>query len=604
MTEPRHEGMLTARERAEAGRLWEALRRSSPAATRRELLRWSAIAAGAVATARFGIAEHSAAAAPALQDAAVVQGAEIVVPFDSFGQSVTLDPHRSSDYGGFWVMYPNVWAGLLGYDENGRVVRDLASDAVVSQDGLTYTFTIRDDAAYTSGNPVVAADFVASWTRALDPANISPMASFMQHVVGFADYTGGDTSAALGFAAPDDRTVVVTLSEAVNFFPSYMASFVWAVVDPAILEAAGDQNFVLNGAGAGPWQFTAYELDVQFEMTPNPNYYGGPNPSLTKITWPILSGPDAAREALDRYRNDEVISADVPLSLKTEVDADSTLAAELIVLDQAPGSIRSLAMDFLQPPFDDVRVRRAFALAFDRDRYAEIYENTWVPTSVFTPPVVTEIAGYTPPPGLSGSLDEAAQLLTDAGYANPDDMPDVTFYLPAEESDAERDRVKAVLGMLGENLGVTLLFDGSKTQAEIDQIRADAGGNQFDIIWWQNVADTPHLLSEVFRPDSPYMQGVFNWSPDLEASGDFDPGTDAQTFAGLMDQADVEPDPDARNDLYQQGEELVLNNAVYIPIANWTPMFVQKPALQGTRQGSWTGRLPILFDSAVVVVQQ
>jgi len=604
MAAPRHEGQAEARgwERAERDALWRTLRGSSRTASRRDLLRWSAIVAGAAATARLGIGP-SATAVAARQDAPIVTEAEIVVPFDAYGYAVTLDPHRSADYGGFWVLYPNVWAGLLGYDEIGRVVRDLAADAVVSDDGLTYTFTLRPDVVYASGNPVVAEHFVASWRRALDPANLSPMAAFMAPVRGVADLLAGQADAELGFSAPDDQTVVVELAEPINYFPSYMASFVWAVVDPAVLESAGQENFVLNGAGAGQWQFSEYELDTSFAMTPNPNYVGEPNPSIVSIQVPILTGPTAAREALDLYIAGEAALADVPLSLKQEVEADPALAAEIVQLDQNPGSVRSLAMDFNQPPFDDVRVRRAFALGFDRQRYAEIYEETWTPTTSFTPPVVTELAGYTPPPGIETDVEAGRALLAEAGYPNGEGLPEITFYLPTEESEAETDRVRAVLDMLGRNLGVTLLFDSSRSLEALEALRQENGGRQIDIIWWQNVTNTPHLMSEVFRPDSPYMAGFFNWSPDLEPSGEFDPGAAAAQFADLMAQADVEQDPDRMNELYAEGEELVLTNAVYIPIANWIPMFVQKPWLVGTRQGTWTGRLPVRFDAAVVVVE-
>ncbi len=603
MSAPRHEGQADAWQRGQRERdaLWRTLRASSRTANRRDLLRWSAVVAGAAATARLGIGP-SANAASARQDAPIVADAEIVVPFDAYGQAVTLDPHRSADYGGFWVLYPNVWAGLLGYDETGRVVRDLAEDAV-SDDGLTYTFTLLPDLLYASGNPVLAEHFVASWQRALDPANLSPMVTFMTPVRGVADLLAGQADAELGFSAPDERTVIVELAEPINYFPSYMASFVWAVVDPAVLESAGQENFVLNGAGAGQWQFSDYELDTSITMTPNPNYVGEANPSIASIQIPILTGPTAGREALDRYIADEAVSADVPLSLKQEVEADPTLAAELVRLDQNPGTVRSLAMDFNQPPFDDVRVRRAFGLAFDRDRYAEIYEGTWSPTTSFTPPVVTELSGYQPPVGIETDIEAAVALLAEAGYPNGEGLPEITFYLAAEESEAETDRVRSVLDMLGRNLGVTLLFDNTRTLEALEALRQDTGGRLLDIIWWQNVTETPHLLSEVFRPDSPYMAGVFNWSPELEPVGDADPGAAAAEFADLMAQADVEQDQGRWNELYAQGEELVLSNAVYVPIANWIPMFVQKPWLRGTRQGPWTGRLPVRFDAAVVVVE-
>jgi ABC-type transport system substrate-binding protein len=587
----------------ERQRLMRALTAATPNPTRRDFLRWSAIVAGAAATAQHGIIAAAPQRAPLIQDAPIVEGAEISVPFDAYGQPITLDPHRSADYGGFWVMYPNVWGGLLRYDEFGRIALDLAEQAVRSQDGLRYTFTIREGVKYASGNSVVAADFVASWNRALDPANLSPMVAFMQPLRGFDAWIAGEPDAELGFSADDERTVVVELAEPVNYFPSFLAAFVWAVVDPAILEAAGEENFVLNSAGTGPWEFTAYERDTRFVMEPNPNYYGAVSPSLTRINWPVFNGPDAARAALDLYQNENAASADVPMSLLPDVEADATLAAELIRLDTSQANVRSLAMDFRQPPFDDVRVRRAFGMAFDRDRYAEIYAGTWTPSAVFTPPVVRELSGYEPPEGFPFDPEQARALLAEAGFPEGQGLPEIIYYHPTGDAETELERVSAVLQMFTDNLGVQITLDDTRSQAEIDDLIAETGGLQFAIMWWQTVTDTPFLLSDVFRPDSPYMAGIFNWSPDLEPIGG-DPGAAAASFGDLVAQANIELDATVRNDLYRQAEALVLDNAVYVPIANWVPMFVQKPWLQGTRQGPWTGRLPILFDQDVVVLAE
>jgi oligopeptide transport system substrate-binding protein len=605
MMDSRLERGLAPQERTEARRLWQTLNASTPRPTRRDLLRWSAITAGAFTTAHQGIVTAAPARTPRLllQDAPIVEGAEITVPFDAFGQAITLDPHRSADYGGFWVMYPNVWGGFLRYDELGRIALDLAEKIVRSQDGLRYTLTIREGAKYASGNPVLAEHFIASWNRALDPANLSPMVAFMEPLRGFSAWINGEDGAELGFRAEDERTVVVEVEAPLTYFPSFMASFVWAVVEPQAIADFGEQDFVLNSAGTGPWQFVEYQLDTQFVMEPNPNYFDALSPSLARISWPVFNGPDAALSALDLYRNEDASSADIPLSLISDVEADPALSAELVRLDSSQATIRSLAMDFGQPPFDDVRVRRAFGLALDRDRYAEIYAGTWTPAAVFTPPVVNELSGYVSPDPFPFDPEQGRALLAEAGYPDGQGLPEIIFYQPSGESDAELERVRAVLQIFEENLGVLVTLDNSRTQDEINELIAETGGLQLAIMWWQTVTDTPFLLSDVFRPDSPYMDGVFNWSPDLEAIGG-DPGAAASQFAELVAQADVELDSARRNDLYRQAEALMLENAVYVPIGNWVPAFVQKPWLRGTRQGPWTGRLPILFDKDVVVVEQ
>ena len=249
-------------------------------------------------------------------------------------------------------------------------------------------------------------------------------------------------------------------------------------------------------------------------------------------------------------------------------------------------STRSIAMDFNQPPFNDVRVRRALALAIDRAGWAnDIWEGTWTPTAVFTPPVVNLNEGYQPPAGIDQNVDQAKQPLTDAGFKDGAGMPPITFYEPSEDLDDDKARWKAFFDAIKTAVGITITQDTTKTFAEITQLQTDNGGRQFDIAWWWTVTDTPHLLSDVFASGSPYMKGVFNWNSSLAKSGDFDPGADSKSFDDLVQKADVELDQAKRNDLYKQAEELALKNAVYIPIGNWVQMYVQKPWIQGTKQG-------------------
>lgn len=605
----KHAGRPTEAERRELDQLFDTFRRTSPGGTRRDFMRWSAIAVGALATARFGIDSAAAGSATPVrairryQDAEIETNATISVPLDPYGQAVTLDPHRTVNWGPFWVLFPNVWGGLVRFDELGKVQLDLAESYTVNDAGTIYTFKIRPDAKYANGKQVVAADFIASWKRALDPKQPSPMASFMAQVKNYTRYTS-KKSKNIGFTAVDDSTVEIELAKPYSFFLSYLAAFVWSVVDPAVIDDKGDDAFPLADAGTGPWRFTEFDAATQVVLEPNENYYGGNSPSITKIVWPFVTGPSAASTALNLYKQNEAISADVPLSLKSSVERDPDLSKELITIEPS-GSTRSIAMDFKQPPFNDVRVRRAVALAVDRDAWAnDIWEGTWAPAEVFTPPVVSAMSGYEAPDGLGTNVDDAKKLLEDAGFPNGEGLPPITYYEPSEDSDDEKARWKTFLDSIASAIGVTVDHDTSRSFDQIQDLQKDNGGRQFDIVWWWNVTETPHLMSEVFSSDSPSMKGVFNWTEGLEKSGDFDPGADSTEFDSLVKKADVEQDAEKRNDFYRQAEELVLKNAVYIPLGNWKQMFVQKPWVQGTRQGPWTGRIPVLFDKDVVVLKQ
>jgi len=194
-------------------------------------------------------------------------------------------------------------------------------------------------------------------------------------------------------------------------------------------------------------------------------------------------------------------------------------------------------------------------------------------------------------------------LLEDAGFKDGVGLPPITYYEPTEDTDEEKARWKSFLDTYTNDLGVEITHDTSKSVDDIEQLRQDNGGTQFDLVWWWNTTETPYLLSQVFSSSSPYMKGYFNWDDSAAAQGDLKPGDDSKAFDELVKKADVEQDVETRNDDYKQAEDLVLKNAVCVPLANWVQQFVQKPYLQGTKQGPWTGRIPVWFDKDVVVLK-
>ena len=531
-------------------------------------------------------------------------GVELSLPWKTFGTGVVIDPHRAPNWGPFWYLLPFAYGGLVQFDESAVIQPDLAESWEKSEDGLTYTFHLREDAKFASGRDVVADDFVYSWKRALDPENPSPMLHFMEHLKGQKEYTEGTADEIEGVKVIDAKTLELTLTKPYNFFLSYLGTFVWDIIDREAVEEFGE-DFASHPSGTGPWTITTIDPQLVVEMEPNENYYGGVNPSISKLSFQVLVGPQADNTALNLFKSGETAFTDLPIALLDAVKQDSDLNENLFTIDPS-GSIRSLAMNFKLAPFDDVRVRRAFGHAIDRETFGEvIWRGTWVPANIYTPKVVLNSdPGYDPPEEETPTFDpeKGKQLLADAGYPNGEGLPEIRWYVSSESASDEINRWQAFVNMFKEHLGVEVVMDTSLTQDQITTKQSEEG-IQMAEWWWGNITETPQLISEVFRTDAPYNASGVQWQADIPAKGGYDPGADAKKFDELMAQADIEQDIDKMNDLYRQGETLVLKNAVYVPIANLVPHLLVQPWIRNMRIGWWNFSAPSRFEPDVVVVK-
>ncbi|HYI23860.1 MAG TPA: hypothetical protein VD767_00485, partial [Thermomicrobiales bacterium] len=197
--------------------------------------------------------------------------------------------------------------------------------------------------------------------------------------------------------------------------------------------------------------------------------------------------------------------------------------------------------------------------------------------------------------------DQASSLLEEAGFDPIENAPIVTYYQPADAPAAEIEQHAALLAMIEENSGLAIVHDTTLTASQIAALQGDNGGRQFDIVWWWTVTDTADLLRTIGQSESPYMAGWFNWSAQLEGVDDQTPGDAAAAFNQLIVDASESVDPEGQNSSWQEAERLMIENAVYVPLGHWVQRFVQKPWLVGTRQGPWSGRIPVRFDEQVVI---
>lgn len=570
--------------------------------SRRDLLRSSS-----VITAAAALGVHPVVASPRpsrpgrpLSQEDPATDVTLHLPFNPFGQPVTVDPHLTVNWGPFWVMLPYTWAGLLRFDENGAVEPDLADSVTPNEDGTVWTATLREGVAFANGDPILAEHFVASWRRALDLTRLAPMARFMAPVSGFDAYVAGE-SQDIGFRAVDERSIEITLDEPLSHFPAYLATFVWAVMHPGYIQPEEDVEIALADASAGAWRITEFDDTSRILMTPNEFYWEAPSPSITAINWHIAPGAGTDQAILDLYLADEIAIADLPSSLFEAAGADASIAEEIVTIEDHASTL-AISLDFRQPPFDDVRVRRAIAHAIDKEQWAnEIEQGAYVPATSFTPPVLAEIAGYEAPEGVAYAPDQVSGLLSDAGL-DPETMEqEIISFQPATDSVAAMERRGRLLELISEATGIQITHDTNLTREQITALRQDEGGLPLDVVQWWLDSDTPSILA-IAAQESEFNAGWFNWEPGLEETGEFTPGEDAATFNELIAEAFATLDQETRNGLYREAEELLLRNAVLIPLGYWVQRFVQKPWLQGTRQGPWSGSTPVRIDENVIVV--
>jgi oligopeptide transport system substrate-binding protein len=326
-----------------------------------------------------------------------------------------LDPARATLPDEFFIIRA-LSEGLLIPDPAGGAPLPAAAGRFdVSADGLTYTFHLRD-ARWSNGEPVTADDFVASYRRVLTPATAAPKADLFFAVKNARAFLRGELAdfTAVGFAAPDPRTLVVTLAQPNPRFPLYAASGPWIPVNPRVVEKFGrawtqPANFV----GNGPFTLAEWRPQQRIVVRKNPAYHGAAGVRLDALQFLRFDNDDTEERTFRTGQLDVTMS--VPFTKL------ATYAREHPAeLHRAPlAETRFLSFNTQRPPLADARVRRALALALDRARLVErVTRGGQEPAVRFLPPALAP-AGAPPADDRTG----ARALLAAAGFAGGKNFP-------------------------------------------------------------------------------------------------------------------------------------------------------------------------------------
>jgi oligopeptide transport system substrate-binding protein len=470
------------------------------------------------------------------------------------GELPTLDPALVRDANSSFLAH-QLFRGLVRLDSNLNAVPDLAERIAVSDDGLTYTFTLRPDLTFHDGTPLDAEAVRYSLERATDPALAGgngaslPGATYLGDILGAADKLAGRNASLAGLRVLDARTVEIRLGAPKIPFLMKLSYPVAAIVDAATVRAGG-ADWARTPNGSGPFRL-ARLAEGQIELRRFEHFYAGA-PRLERVT--LLYG-EAAGSPMNLYEAGKIDSTRVPLSSIDRVLAtNSPLHAELTVTPTL--SLTYIGFNVTRPPYDDPATRRAFAQAVDRERLITV------------------------------GLDGKATL---AGGIVPATMPGgpwVGRVLP-HDLDAARAALAARPGGAGSVGGGRIYGADGQLAVSLRKVYARDLGvavEAIDVPW-------PTYLAGLSARDYPAF--ALTWVadyPDPEnflallfgtGSGENHTGYSNPAVDALLSAAAGERDPTRRRDLYLQAQQLILDDAVVIPCYYSTDYTLIKPYVRG-----------------------
>lgn len=479
----------------------------------------------------------------------------------------TMDPALNSAVDG-GNMLLHAFECLLVVGEDGTLQPGQAETWETSEDGLTWTFHLRDGLKWSDGTDLTANDFVYSWKRVCDPEVAAPYAeTVLSMVKGYDDAIKGDIDA-LAVTAPDDNTLVVELSNPCTYFGSLAAFATLSPVQQATIETNGDawavasETYVSNG----PFYMTEWVPGSHITFSKNPNYWNADAIKLDRLKFMLIEDSNAAYSA---YQTGEVLMIkDVPteeipsLTGTDEFHVEPIIGTYYVVLNQN------------EEVFQDEKVREALNLAIDREYVANtLMQGTYSPASNFIGPGWVDTdgtefvdnanggKGYIDNSDYKGNLEKAKQLLADAGYPDGEGFPSIAY----TTNDTSYHKVVAeYLQQAWAELGIDLQVNIVEWASFTPLRRAQ----EYDVArngWVGDYSDPSNML-EVLYSTNGNNDGKYN-------SAEFD---------AALDLSRTTLDPKERSEALHNAEDILMKETGCLPIAYYNDFWLQSPKITGS----------------------
>lgn len=473
-----------------------------------------------------------------------------------------LDPHLATGTNDYTVLSA-LFEGLVAeHPVDLRPVPGVAESWDVSPDGLVYTFHLRANARWSNGDPVTAQDFVDSWRRALTASLAADNATLLYVLQGAEAFHKGQQPdfTHVGVAAPDARTLRVTLEHPAAYFLSLLQHWIWWPVHLPTVRAHGGVADRGNRwtapeswVGNGPFVLREWRAGQRLVVEKSPTYWDAPQVRLQGIHFHVTDDVNAEERA---FRAGQLhLTEAIPVS---KIDSYRERRASPLRIDPYLGTY-FYRINVRQPFLNVPLVRRALSLAVDRVAIVEkILRGGQKPATAFTPPGTD---GYEPPEAVVTDLPAARELLAQAGYPEGRGAPKIELLFNTSEN--HRVIAEAIQAMWSHGLGLQVDLVNMENKSVLDARRTGS----YQVLrsnWIGDYADPLSFLS-VWRSDS--GNNYTGWSNSAYDQGLFE--------------ASRTTDPAARRATLRKAEELLLAEAPLIPIFFYTHAFLLHPAVRG-----------------------
>ena len=454
----------------------------------------------------------------------------------------TLDPHIAQDSTSASIIL-ELYSGLVTLGTDLQIAPDLAESWTISDDGMKYTFTLRDNAKFHDGKKLTASDFLWSFNRAANPSTTSTTAEdYLGDIIGVSDVIAGKTDRISGIKMIDNQTIEINIDAPKAYFLAKLTYPVAFVLDKQNLS---DPNWIEKPNGSGPFTLDEYLVGEKLVLKRNDNWHK----NIAKLDY--VSMNLAGGSAMAMYENCEIDITGVGMSdLERVLDPSNSLNKDVVV---APLDFSQYYIGFNlnEPPFDDIHFRQALAYSINKELIAsEVLSDLVKPAYGILPP---GFPGYNE--NVTGfKFDEAAakDALAKSKYSDITTLPRLILSVPGTGGSAGLD-IEVILEMWKQTLGIDVEIQQLEWATFLQMLNKKELQFFSGLGWVADYPDPENFLDVNFHSSKSTNHNNYS-NPEVD---------------NLLELARVEADVSMRLDLYNKAEKIIVNESPWIPL--WFP---------------------------------